>query len=281
MELITVMPDAYQAFIPLLPETIARQLRREDIVAIGAVEEREPVGVLVAALETQQVRLLWLCTAEKARGRGVARALVRCLAARAYQDVDTDRLVADVNRSAPLDPMYLLLLSEGWMGTPFSLSDYGCTLAQLAGQPFWKQDMRTDGVYPLGEIPPALLQEYSAWLRTQPEQAAVELPLQTERYDPVLSMGYIGEGRLQAVLLASKADGELALEYAQAQTNAASGFAKLIYAAGKRAMADYPPETQISFAAITPASARLAEKLLPAGREQPMYRMSFWVRNAG
>lgn len=282
MDFVTITAAAQQAFAPLLPEGIVRQLQNQaDMLAIGAVEGQTPVGVLVAALEPQQLRLVWLCTAEQARGRGVARALVRRLVARAYRDPDTDRVLADVRRGVPFDPMYPLLLSEGWLPVPFSLPDYSCTLAQLAMQPFWQRTLRLDGVQPLGTIAPELVQAYSDWLDTQPEQAAVALPLQVERYDPALSMGYVSDGRLQAVLLASKADGTLVLEYAQAQSTAASGFAKLVYAAGQRAMADYPPETRISFAAITPASERLADKLLPPAREQPMYRMSFWVRNIG
>lgn len=226
MDFVTVTPAAQQAFAPLLPEGIARQLQNQaDMLAIGAVEEQTPVGVLVAVLEPQQLRLVWLCTAEQARGRGVARALVRRLIACAYRDPDTDRVLADVRHGVPFDPMYPLLLSEGWLPVPFSLPDYSCTLEQLAMQPFWQRTMRLDGVQPLGEIAPALVQAYSDWLDTQPEQAAVALPLQVERYDPVLSMGYVGDGQLQAVLLASKEDGVLVLEYAQAQLTAAGGYA--------------------------------------------------------
>lgn len=282
MDFVTVTPAARQAFAPLLPKGIVRQLQsRTELLAIGAVEGQTPVGVLAAALEPQTARLVWVCTAEQARGHGVARALVRKLLAQARSDPDTDRVLADVRRGAPVDPMYMLLLTEGWLPTPFSLPDYGCTLAQLAEQPFWQQPMRLTGVQPLGTIAPALVQAYSEWLGAQPDQAAVTLPLQVEQYDPVLSMGYVADGRLQAVLLASKTDDALVLEYAQAQSAAAGGFAKLVYAAGQRAMADYPPETRISFAAITPAAERLADKLLSPAREQPMYRMSYRVRSAG
>lgn len=282
MEFVTVTPAMLQAFASLLPADIAQQLgSRQELVALGAVEGQTPCGVLVAALEPQLLRLVWLCTAEQARGRGVARALVRKLLVQAWHDPDTDRVMADVRRGAPVDPVFMLLLTEGWQATPFALPDYGCTLGQLAQRPFWKQSMRLDNVCPLGEVPPALVQAYSAWLSGQPAQAAVELPLRLERYDPVLSMGYVSGGQLQAVLLAEAGEDGLVLAYAQARETAATGFARLVYAAGQRAMEIYPPETRVSFAAITPAAELLAKKLLPAPEMRPMYRMSYLVRNVG
>lgn len=282
MEFVTVTPATQPAFEPLLPEEIAQQLRtRQELMAFGAVEGQTPCGVLVAAFEPQRLRLVWLCTAEQARGRRVARALVRKLLAQAWHDPDIDRVLADVRRGTPVDPVYMLLLTEGWLAIPFALPDYGCTLGQLAEQPFWQQSMRQEGVCPLGEVPPAMLQAYSAWLSGQPAQAAVELPLRLEQYDPVLSLGYISGGQLQALLLAQAGADGLVLAYAQARETAATGFARLIYAAGRRAMEMYPPETRFSFAAITPAAESLAKKLLPAPEMQPMYRMSYLVRNAG
>lgn len=280
MEFVTVNPEIQEAFFPLLPGEIAQELAAQpDIMALGAIEGESPAGVLVFALEETWLRVIWLCTAEEMRGRGVARALLRLLAKQAQQDRQTDRLVADVPRSVPLDPAYLLLFSEGWLAAPFQMNAYACTLAELAEQEFWRQDIGETGVSPLSSLPHFMLKEYSALLNSQEGGAPVQLPLQPEEYDADISLGYVSGGKLQACVLFTGNTGEIVLSYAHALPAAKIGIAKLFYSAGKRAMAKYPPETRFSFAAITPASRRLAEKLLPVCRPQPMYHMSLWLRS--
>lgn len=280
MEFVTVNPEIQEAFFPLLSGEIAQELAAQpDIMALGAIEDKRPAGILVFALEETQLRIIWLCTSEEMRGRGVARALVRLLARQALLDRQTDRLVADVSKSAPLDPAYLLFLSEGWIATPFQRNAYSCTLAQLAEQEFWQQNTEETGVSLLSELPHFMLKEYSALLYDKEDGVPIALPLQLEEYDSDISLGYVsGEKLLACVLFTSHAD-EIVLSYAHTLPDAKAGIARLFYSAGKRAMAKYPPETRFSFAAITPASRRLAEKLLPVCQPQPMYRMSLWLRS--
>lgn len=278
MEFVTVNFELQQAFSPLLSEEVAQDLVSDpDVMALGAVEGKRPCGVLVFALEETQLRLLWLCTAEEMRGRGVARALVRQLVKCAARDPEAGRLFADVPDSSPLDPVFLLLLSEGWIPSSFQLSAYTCTLAQLAEQEFWRKNMGEAGVTPVSQLPKVMLKEYSALLDGGEGGAPVQLPLRAEDYEPDVSLGYVSEGKLQACALFTYQDGQLVLSYAQAQPSAKSGIAKLFYAAGKRALAKYPPETRLSFAAVTPAARQLAEKLLPVCGAQSMYRMSLWL----
>ncbi len=278
MEFITVNSELQQAFSHLLSEEIAQDLADEpDVMALGAVEGKRPCGVLVFAMEETQLRLLWLCTAEEMRGRGVARALVRQLVRCARLDPQASRLLADVPDSSPLDPVFLLLLSEGWMPSAFQLNAYTCTLAQLAEQEFWRKNMGESGVTPISQIPNVMLKEYSALLDSLGEGVPVQLPLRAEDYEPDISLGYVSEGKLQACVLLTYRGGQLVLSYAQAQSSAGTGIAKLFYAAGKRALAKYPPETRLSFAALTPVACRLAEKLLPVCGAQPAYRMSLWL----
>lgn len=272
MEFITLNPELQKAFSPLLPGEIAHDLvTQPDIVAMGAVEDHTPAGVLVFAMEETQLRILWLCTAEEMQGRGIARALLRLLVERALTDRDAMRLVADVPASSPLNPAFTLFLGEGWIPTPFRLKSYTCTLAQLAEQEFWKQELSEKGAVPLSTLPHFMLKEYSFALETQ--GAPVQLPLQLGEYDPDLSLGYVSGNMLRACVLVSSDEGGLTLSFAHAQPEAKVGIAMLFHSVGKRAIAKYPPETRFSFAAITPASRQLAEKLLPLCEMQPMYRM--------
>lgn len=273
MEIITIKPEQREAFSPLLPEEIALQIETQpNILAFGAVMDNSPVGVLVFSLEEREVRLLWLCTAEAFQGQGIARKLVRALTEKAASDQQTSRLMADVPRGTSLHPAYLLLLTEGWMPVPFALTSYSFTVGEALAQPFWQQEMNLNGVVPIRELPMQILREYSARLEEQPDKSeAIPLPLNPEDYEPNLSLGYVSRGKLEAIVLFQRAGEELILRYAQA--NIPMGFSKLVYSAGKRAIAQESPETRISLAAIGPVGRKLTEKLLPGCGTQPMYRM--------
>lgn len=273
MEIITIKPEQLDAFSPLLPEEIAEQLQTHpNILAFGAVMDSTPAGVLVFSLEEREVRLLFLCTAEAFQGQGIARKLVRALMKKASADQQAFRLVADVPRPERLHPAYLLLLREGWIPVPFSLTSYSFTVGEALTQPFWQQEMNLDGVVPIRELPMQILREYSARLEEQSGKSeAIPLPLNPEDYEPNLSLGYVSHGKLEAVLLFQRAGEELILRYGQA--NISIGFPKLLYSAGKRAIAQESPETRISLAAIGPVGRKITEKLLPGCGTQPMYRM--------
>ena len=279
MDFITLQPEQLEAFRPLLPEEFERSLAEEpEVLALGAVEERLPAGVLVFALEPAQIRMTWLCVAEENRGRGVARALVRRLEKQARRDPEASRIFADVPKSSPLNPAFTLLLTEGWMPVPFSMRSCSCTLARLSEGEFWQRDMSEAGVHPLSQISEPMLRAYSSLL--EEESAPVELPLRPENCDPDVSMGYVKDGRLLGcILLASREDG-LDLFFAHARQEAREGVARLFHAAQRRAAAKYPPETRLSLAALTPEAARLAERLIPCVR-QPMYRMSRYLIHTG
>ncbi|MGN1231161.1 MAG: GNAT family N-acetyltransferase [Anaerotignum sp.] len=273
MEIITIKPEQLDAFSPLLPEEIARQIETQPaVLAFGAVIGNVPAGILVFSLEERQVRLLWLCTAQGLQGQGIARRLVRALLNRASRDQQAFRLVADVPRTERLHPAYLLLLTEGWMPVPFSLTSYSFTVGEALAQPFWQQEMNLDGVVPIRELPLSILREYSDRLAEHSEKGeAIPLPLNPQDYEPNLSLGYVSHGKLEAVLLFQREGEELILRYGQA--NIPMGFPKLLYSAGKRAMAQESPETRISLAAIGPVGRKITEKLLPGCGTQPMYRM--------
>lgn len=273
MEIITIKQEQLEAFSPLLPEEIAEQLQTQPaVLAFGAVMDGIPAGVLVFSLEERAVRLLWLCTAEAFQAQGIARMLVRALTEKASADQQAFRLVADVPRPEQLHPAYLLLLGEGWMPVPFSLTSYSFTVGEALAQPFFQQEMKLDGVVPIGELPLSILREYSDRLAEQSEKGeAIPLPLNPADYEPNLSLGYVSHGKLEAVLLFQRVGEELILRYGQA--NIPLGFPKLLYSAGKRAMAQESPETRISLAAIGSVGRQITEKLLPGCGTQPMYRM--------
>lgn len=273
MEIITIRQEQLEAFSPLLPEEIAEQLQTQPaVLAFGAVMDGIPAGVLVFSLEERAVRLLWLCTAEAFQAQGIARLLVRTLTEKASADQQAFRLVADVPRPERLHPAYLLLLGEGWMPVPFSLTSYSFTVGEALAQPFFQQEMKLDGVVPIGELPLSILREYSDRLAEQSSKGeAIPLPLNPADYEPNLSLGYVSHGKLEAVLLFQRVGEELILRYGQA--NIPLGFPKLLYSAGKRAMAQESPETRISLAAIGPVGRQITEKLLPGCGTQPMYRM--------
>lgn len=273
MEIITIKPEQLDAFSPLLPEEFAQQLQTEpNILAFGAVVENTPAAVLVFSLEEMQVRLLWLCTAQGLQEQGIARRLVRALMKKASADRQARRLVADVPRTQRLHPAYLLLQTEGWIPVPFSLTSYSFTVGEALAHPFFQQEMKLDGVIPIGELPLSILREYSDRLAEQSEKGeAIPLPLQPADYEPNLSLGYVSHGKLEAVLLFQRVGEELILRYGQA--NIPMGFPKLLYSAGRRAMKQESPETRISLAAIGPVGRQITEKLLPGCGTQPMFRM--------
>lgn len=273
MEIITIKPEQLDAFSPLLPEEFAQQLQTEpNILAFGAVVENTPAAVLVFSLEEMQVRLLWLCTAQGLQEQGIARRLVRALMKKASADRQARRLVADVPRTQRLHPAYLLLQTEGWIPVPFSLTSYSFTVGEALAHPFFQQEMKLDGVVPIGELPLSILREYSDRLAEQSEKGeAIPLPLQPADYEPNLSLGYVSHGKLEAVLLFQRVGEELILRYGQA--NIPMGFPKLLYSAGRRAMEQESSETRISLAAIGLVGRQITEKLLPGCGTQPMYRM--------
>lgn len=107
----------------------------------GLWKENGPAGCWCLLWKKRSCVCFGCCTAEEMLRPGRGRALVRQLVKCAARDPEAGRLFADVPDSSPLDPVFLLLLSEGWIPSSFQLSDYTCTLAQLAEQEFWRKNM--------------------------------------------------------------------------------------------------------------------------------------------
>lgn len=279
MEIATLNVNQMNAFRGIIPKDIFYQIeKQENILAFGGVENGVPCGVLVFALEQQQIRIIWLYVAEEFQGKGIGRILVRALEEKAFDDPQVDYLIMDVADSSPIDPMYMLLLTEGWTPIPFELSAYSCTLEQILKIPFWKQKIKDNNIYPLDQIPSWMLKEYGARLQKNEDMPSIPFPIDNKDYETQISMGYIKEDKIGAIVLFTQEEDELVLNYAHAQSDASIGFVKMIYTAFQRALEKYPPETEVSFATITPIAQKLAEKLLPVCKAQPMYRMRFPVK---
>ncbi len=275
MQVICVDKENFEWFAPFLPRAV-KGLAPGRLI-YGAVDEysETAVGVLMADADGTGLEISWVCVADEWQQRGVARQMICALRRDATQSGLVTRIRAQILGKEKVARKLLescrFRFDEGGSG------EYSFPLSKLSGDAFWKKNLDCSAAVELGKIPENVLREFNRRMMMN-DAFMVPLPVRVEDYDPVLSFCYVDGGKIKGMLLGQRYEDRLYLACLYADPDAPRAAAVLLRAAADRANKDYPPETKVSLAAVSPAAEGLAQKLLPGVQPDAILTAEFVLK---
>ena len=235
------------------------------VFLIGATENTQVAGAAVLRLENDRAQLLSIAVEASRRRQGIGSALlrecVRTLRRTSVQTLYTILMEGETEAEA-------LLSSFGMLSSDAASAHYSILLKDVAALKVLQNS--GNKTHALEDVSDLMLNRFmKATFPFDPEQGKREL------FEPKVSRLLIENAQITACMLIEKKKDELSIAWLSSKSTNKLAVLYLIREALTAAVAEYPEDTQISFAAYDTLVIRLAEELL--GNAAEKYAVREWV----
>ncbi len=268
MDIVSVGSSNKQAFRSYLPEDLFDKLPSAGLTAIGVVEHRVALGVLVARIENREATVVWLFVNEFDRFRGAAALMLEALEQAARKGGLT-RLDAALPEGENREALCHLFSAAGYQIAPDEEGQFSFTVAQLPSDITGAGMAGAGRVVPLGEVDPGALRAFSAALQLM--DAPVELPIVAAEYLPA-SRAAVKDGKVDGLCLIRQLDEEtLELSYLHAEPEARLTIPAMLASCATEVAAGFPAEAVVTLQPAGDAAIKMLRKLIPDAKAQNVY----------
>jgi len=268
MEEILLKEHNMAAFSHLIPELLQRELRMQRLVGVGLwdPEWEAPMAVLLLRATNGWMELVWLAVDQDYRGLALPRYLMRRALARARRARRLWGAIADLPDGEYHGYFRRLLEQMDFDFTEIDSRVYTAPLEEILRNEDLRSLRHGGNVTALRNAAPALLQNLLDAIHT--DSRPVPLPAKPDwsAYDGALSGIFLSGGTPRGLLLLERDGKELTMACAWASS--VSALPQLLAFSMEQAGAQYPPDTQVVIPAISEASQKLVQRLLPQVRPQ-------------
>jgi len=244
-------------FKSYIPPGIYSKLSRQNVLAIGAVEDTTAIGVMVVEIKDKAVMILWVFVADDYRRRGVASMLFVELENAAIADNLTEIRTA-FSEEDNAEIMTALLEKHEYICAPIPSSGiYTIKLADVKWSVLEKA-RTNEQLMTWADVPNVLLRVYGSKLAKEKE-ITVDLPLIKDDYLPY-SMAAVQSGEITGVCLYKPvSDTRAELNFLRGNT---ASLGVMLRSSLEAIKAEYPVDVRISMSGADGSGLKLLRGLV-------------------
>ncbi len=261
----------------LIPAEYCAEIKTGSLYGVGVVDGEEGVAVFLCREEEELLRILWLYVSPDHRGLGIGPWLLERRLNDARFAGALRGVVADLPSDDPEGLLEGLLMGAGFSVALEESGIYTFSLGSLGNvKPLslLQRKIPEDVIVPLDKAPHNLRRDAILAVKAGTRPAPLPEPMDWEQYDQNLSALYRSHGQIQGILLISRQERSLSIDFAW--TSTPNALLPLLSYSAQRAWDTLPSTTEIIVPAVNELSAQLVEQSLDIRPQQVLRaRLSF------
>ncbi len=251
-------------FGDLIPNLLQDDVKKGNLVGVGTVDLDYGENMAVSALLFREhhgwLDLVWIATKPEYQDRGEAQWLLDRRIAGARGTGHLWGVKMDIPEGEASGALKHMLKNRGFQFSKVDLPTYVITVDALRGHEILDWRKAGTKIVPLIQMSAELRDQVVHTMRKREEVLPITYPIDWKRYDDKLSAMCLCEGKIGGLLLATRTEQSITLDFVWARYKTA---VMMLSYASKWALTIESPETEIVIPTVTEMSAKMVRRAFP------------------
>lgn len=277
MKIVRVNADTAKFFAGVAPEEVLSLLSLPNASALGAVEDKEALGILVFTYQGKSsITIEWLYVDEEYRGIGAGSQLMEKVF-EAAKAVKAENIYARLVEDEDFEAMQLYMLNWGFNWRETLPGEWNITAKELYTTPFGQKAISTnidkDIVQPLSKISQKMLAEAVQKAKDERRTILYDVIKNRKSLDAELSRVAVSKDKVVGMLLIHRSNHLLIPVLLWAENDSKEIIANLIGASMQAGVKTLKGKDTIRFTAGSERTNSLISRIVGAEESKPIYIM--------